>query len=62
MTDSDVYKCPCGYLYEPENGCPVTGIPQQTPFEQLPEDWLCPYCGYEKKFFKKLSAIPKSLT
>ena len=50
----DKYKCPCGYVYDPENGCVEYGIPPGTAFEDLPGDWLCPWCGYEKEYFKKL--------
>jgi flavin reductase (DIM6/NTAB) family NADH-FMN oxidoreductase RutF/rubredoxin len=49
-----VYECPaCGYLYDPLAGDPDSGIPAGTRFEDLPEDWLCPSCGIEKKYFLK---------
>jgi len=47
------YKCPCRYVYNPEDGYPQGKIPPNTPFEDLPDDWLCPYCGYEKEYFIK---------
>lgn len=31
----------CGYVYD-----------EETPFEELPEDWLCPLCGVDKSFFE----------
>ena len=31
----------CGYVYDGE-----------TPFEELPEDWVCPLCGVDKSFFE----------
>jgi len=44
----------CGYTYNPEDGDPVAGIPPETPFEDLPEDYVCPICRASKEFFKKL--------
>ena len=40
------YVCgPCGYVYDPTVGDPDSGIAPGTPFEALPEDWVCPVCG-----------------
>ena len=37
------YECEvCGYVYDPEIGDPDNGIAAGTPFEDLPEDWVCP--------------------
>ncbi|OYD14929.1 High molecular weight rubredoxin [candidate division WOR-3 bacterium JGI_Cruoil_03_44_89] len=48
------YKCTvCGYIYDPEKGDPDSGIKPGTPFEDLPEDWVCPVCGAEKSAFEK---------
>lgn len=45
----------CGYIYDPEEGDPDGDIAPGTPFEQLPDDWVCPVCGASKdKFIKKL--------
>lgn len=33
----------------------VRGIPPGTPFEDLPDDWLCPLCGVDKTLFRELS-------
>ena len=33
----------CGYEYDGE-----------TPFEELPDDWVCPMCGVGKEYFKKI--------
>jgi len=50
----DKYACgPCGYVYDPAKGDPDSGIPAGTPFEQLPEDWVCPICGASKDAFEK---------
>ncbi len=49
------YRCRiCGYIYDPEKGDPEAGIPPDTPFEELPEDWVCPLCGAPKSAFEEL--------
>ena len=49
------YECSvCGYVYDPEVGDPDGDIPPGTPFEKLPEDWVCPVCGASKDEFEKL--------
>ncbi|MGE3062184.1 MAG: rubredoxin [bacterium] len=46
------YKCDvCGYVYDPEKGDPDSGIEPGTPFEKIPEDWVCPICGAGKSEF-----------
>lgn len=46
------YQCTiCGYIYNPEDGDPDGGIPPGTPFEEIPDDWMCPVCGVSKKDF-----------
>jgi flavin reductase (DIM6/NTAB) family NADH-FMN oxidoreductase RutF/rubredoxin len=46
------YRCMiCGFLYDPAIGDPENGIPPGTPFEELPDDWVCPVCGAPKKEF-----------
>jgi len=51
----DKWKCTvCGYIYDPEEGDPDSGIEPATPFQELPEDWVCPECGAAKKYFQKL--------
>jgi rubredoxin len=47
------YECPCGYVYEPEEGDYQSGIEPGTPFDELPENWVCPKCGAEKEYFEK---------
>jgi rubredoxin len=44
----------CGYVYDPEEGDPDNGVEPGTPFEALPEDWVCPECGATKDLFEKL--------
>lgn len=49
------YKCTvCGYIYDPEKGDPDSGIKPGTPFEQIPNDWVCPVCGVGKDQFEKV--------
>ncbi len=48
------WKCTvCGYVYDPANGDPDGGIAPGTPFENLPEEWVCPVCGAAKDMFEK---------
>jgi flavin reductase (DIM6/NTAB) family NADH-FMN oxidoreductase RutF/rubredoxin len=48
------YRCTvCGYIYDPEEGDPGSAIAPGTPFEKLPEEWLCPVCGASKDEFEK---------
>ena len=44
----------CGYVYDPEQGDPDSGINPGTSFEDLPEDWVCPVCGASKDQFEKM--------
>ncbi|MGD8814187.1 MAG: rubredoxin [Anaerolineales bacterium] len=44
----------CNYVYDPEEGDPHSGIAPGTPFEDIPEDWICPVCGVEKDMFEKV--------
>ena len=49
------YKCSvCDYVYDPELGDPEGGVTPGTPFEKLPDDWVCPVCGAEKSQFEKV--------
>ena len=42
----------CNYVYDPQVGDIRHGIPEDTPFEQLPPGWKCPICGAPKSEFK----------
>ena len=47
------YVCAvCGYTYDPAKGDPDNGIAPGTPFENLPDDYLCPVCGAGKDQFE----------
>jgi flavin reductase (DIM6/NTAB) family NADH-FMN oxidoreductase RutF/rubredoxin len=49
------YKCKvCGYIYDPELGDPDGGVKPGTPFEKIPDDWVCPVCGAPKSEFERV--------
>ena len=48
------WKCKiCSYIYDPAEGDPDAGVAPGTPFEKLPDDWVCPMCGAPKDMFEK---------
>jgi rubredoxin len=50
----DKWECMvCGYVYDPAVGDPEHGVAAGTPFEKLPDDWVCPVCGAPKDQFAK---------
>lgn len=52
-TDSRIYVCnACGWEYDPEQGDPDGGIAPGTPWEDIPDDWVCPVCGVGKEDFE----------
>jgi rubredoxin len=49
------YQCiVCGFVYDPVEGDPDSGIEPGTAFEDIPEDWECPVCGVTKEDFEPL--------
>lgn len=42
----------CGYNYDPAAGDSDSGVDKNTPFENLPDDWVCPICGVSKDMFE----------
>lgn len=42
----------CGYVYYPERGDPESHISPGTPFDELPDDWVCPVCQATKDQFE----------
>lgn len=49
------YKCLiCGYEYDPEVGDPDNGVPPNTAFDSLPDNWVCPVCGATKDQFEEI--------
>jgi flavin reductase (DIM6/NTAB) family NADH-FMN oxidoreductase RutF/rubredoxin len=55
-TTMSKYQCSvCGYVYDPEQGDPDSGIKAGTAFEDLPDSWVCPICGATKDTFEKMA-------
>jgi flavin reductase (DIM6/NTAB) family NADH-FMN oxidoreductase RutF/rubredoxin len=51
------YACAiCNYVYDPAQGDNSQNISQDTPFEDLPADWVCPVCGAAKMMFTHTEA------
>ena len=51
----DKYCCTvCGYIYDPKIGDPDNGIKPVTPFNNIPDTWVCPECGVGKDMFEKI--------
>lgn len=44
----------CNYIYDPAKGDLENGVKPGTPWEELPDDWVCPDCGAPKSEFEKL--------
>ena len=42
----------CDHIYDPKEGDPESGIVPGTPFEELPDDWICPDCNATKEDFE----------
>lgn len=42
----------CGWEYDPEVGYEEGGIAPGTPWEEIPEDFVCPLCGVGKDMFE----------
>ena len=52
--EMEKWKCKiCGYIYDPEKGDSDGNIPPDTPFNKVPDDWVCPVCGAPKDMFEK---------
>jgi rubredoxin len=50
------YMCiPCGYVYDPADGDPDSGIAPGTEFADIPEDWVCPICFVSKEYFEAIT-------
>lgn len=50
------YVCDiCGYEYDPVKGEPDANIAAGTPWEKVPEDFICPECGAGKDSFSPAS-------
>jgi len=55
MAEMKKYVCKvCGYIYDPQAGDPDSNIPHGTPFEKIPDNWVCPVCGVTKADFEPM--------
>jgi rubredoxin len=51
----DKWRCTiCDWVYDPATGDPDGGIAPGTPFEKIPDGWMCPVCGAGKDMFEKV--------
>ena len=53
-----LYQCPnpkCNYIYDSQWGDKNGKIPPGTRFEDVAEDWRCPYCGAGREKFRRLA-------
>jgi len=41
----------CGWEYDPALGDPDNNVAAGTPFEDIPDGWVCPVCGVGKDNF-----------
>ncbi len=48
-----VYKCPCGYTYDPLKGCKESNVDPGVQFESLPDQLTCPRCQRAKVHFRE---------
>lgn len=49
----------CSYTYDEAKGIPEAGIAPGTKWEELPEDWKCPWCGAGKDAFREKTEKPE---
>ena len=49
----------CEYIYDPEQGDPESGIEPGTAFEDIPDDWTCPYAESAKKILNRTKDKPR---
>ena len=45
----------CGYIYDETQGDTDNGVAENTPWENVPQDWTCPLCGVGKEDFESLT-------
>lgn len=49
------YRCViCDYIYDPTIGDRDNGVAVGTPFEDIPDSWVCPICGADKSNFEEV--------
>jgi rubredoxin len=50
------YRClNCGEVFDEAMGNPHLGVAPSTRWDVLPEDWVCPQCGSDKRDFEAIS-------
>ncbi len=42
----------CGFIYDEEMGLHEEGLAPRTPWDDIPDDWMCPDCGVGKEDFE----------
>jgi rubredoxin len=52
--------CDCGYIYNPQYGDISADIEKDTTFNNLPETWVCPFCGLGKENFSNVEKKKKA--
>jgi rubredoxin len=52
--------CKCGYIYNPKYGDISADVERGTLFDDLPENWLCPFCGLGKESFDEVDKKNKA--
>jgi rubredoxin len=51
-SDFKSWECQnCGFVYNEAEGLPDEGIAPGTRWEDIPDDFACPACGFEKAQF-----------
>ena len=51
----DKYRCiACGIIYDPATGDDRVENEANSAFADLPDDWVCPFCGVGKDMFKMI--------
>lgn len=50
----------CTFTYDESKGIPESGIAPGTKWEDLPDDWKCPWCGAGKDAFREKKAEPEA--
>jgi rubredoxin len=49
----EAYICEtCGYEYDPGAGDPDNGVAAKTPWDEVPDEWVCPVCDAGKDAFE----------
>jgi len=48
------YECVCGYVYDEAAGDTDNGIAPGTKWENVADDFVCPWCGLGKDNFSQV--------